>query len=91
MAFIGIDRIEGDAAVEELLDGDAEARFDGHAELGIGGDLLAPQPPPCGGVLDAEVGDDLTFAIDDDDVMMIFGPVEAGVVGEFLVLLHGGA
>ena len=35
-----------------------------------------------------EVGDDLALKIDDDDVVMLFGPIEAGEVSEFLIGIH---
>src|SRR5260370_6494566 len=46
-------------------------------------DLYAGQ-----GVGNAELGGDLAPEIDDDDVMMITGPIEAGVVGQLLPGFH---
>jgi hypothetical protein len=37
---------------------------------------------------EAQVGDDLTQTIHDDDIVMVAGPVEAGVVSDFDPRFH---
>jgi hypothetical protein len=44
--------------------------------------------PACQGMLEAQVGDDLPLTIHDDDIMMVAGPVEAGVVSDFDPRFH---
>jgi hypothetical protein len=46
--------------------------------------LLAPTLPPLVSVFDLKIGHDPACTIDDDDIVMIFGPVEAGVIIYFL-------
>jgi len=84
----GVDGIHRRSAVDDLLDDHAEARLDGDAEPRIGGSLLLPQSPTRGAVLDLEVGDEGAAGINDDDVVMIAGPVEAGEVAEFCMRFH---
>ena len=84
-----IDRIHGHGTVDELIDDHAEACLDGYAKLGISRRFVAPEAPASGGVLDLEVGHNLTSGIDDDDVMVIARPVKASEVGEFLMMCHG--
>jgi len=45
--------------------------------------------PSCQGVLDAELGEDPSLDVHDDDVVMVLCPVESGVVGQFLMCFHG--
>jgi len=85
----GIDRIDGGGAVDDLFNNHAKARLSGDAKLGIGADFFLPLPPTGGGVLDLEVGHQCAGGIDDDDVMMIAGPVETSEVGEFCMWSHG--
>lgn len=83
-----IDRIEAYAAFQELLNRRAEVGLDGNPQLGPCSNLLFPEPPSGRAVIDAEVGDDLALEIDDDDVVMVFGPVETGVMSECLMWVH---
>ena len=84
----GVDGIDRQIDLQKLIDGRALTGFDDDAQGGIGGDFLAKVLPAFQGVGDAEVGDDLALGIDDDDVMVIASPIEAGVVGELLPCLH---
>ena len=84
----GVNGIDRQINLQELIDGRTLIGFDDDAQGGIGRDFLAEVLPPFQGVRDAELGDDLTLGINDDDVMMIAGPIETGVVGELLPCLH---
>ena len=84
----GVDGIDGQVDLQELIDGRALVGFDDNAQGGIGGDFLTEVLPAGQGVRDAELGDDLALGIDDDEVMVIAGPVEAGVVGELMPGIH---
>ena len=55
---------------------------DGHGQGGITGGLLAPLFPAGGGVLKVEGGHDLAGGIEDDGMMFLLGPVDAGEVSE---------
>ena len=83
-----VDGINGYTAVEELFDGGTEAGFDGYPKVGKCGDFFLPLPLSCQGVLDAELGDDPSLEVHDDDVVMVLCPVESGVVGQFLMSFH---
>jgi hypothetical protein len=56
--------------------------FDRHGQGGITGGLLAPLLPAGGGVLKIEGGHDLAGGIEDDGMMLVLGPVDAGEVSE---------
>src|SRR5919202_4312907 len=56
--------------------------FDRHGQGGITGGLLAPLFPAGGGVLKIEGGHDLAGRIEDDGMMFLLGPVDAGEVSE---------
>ena len=83
-----IDRIKAYAAFQELLNRRAEVGLDGNPQHGPGGNLLVPEPPSGRGMINTEVGDDSALDIDDDDIVMVLGPVEAGVMSEFLIWVH---
>ena len=55
---------------------------DGHSQGGIRGGLLAPLLPAGGGVLKVEGGHDLAGGIQDDGMMLVLSPVDAGEVSE---------
>jgi hypothetical protein len=79
------DRINGHPALQQLLDDHALAGLHGGGQARAeGGNLLAPALPAGCGMGDLKVGDDLPATIDDDDIVMILGPVEAGIVGDFI-------
>ena len=44
--------------------------------------LAAPVLPAGFGVLKPKLGHDLAGSVDDDDVMLLLGPIETGEVGE---------
>jgi hypothetical protein len=83
------DGINRDAALEQLLDDYALAGFHARSHARAeGGELLTPALPAGCGVFDLEVGHHLSAMIYDDDVVVIFGPVEAGVVSDFIPGWH---
>lgn len=73
----GIDR---HTALEQALDGRSAIGFDGHRQWEIGGDAIAKLTPACGGVFELKLLDDTALARDDDDVVLVLGPVETGEV-----------
>jgi hypothetical protein len=73
---------------DELLDDGTEARLDGDTEMRPCGDFFAPVLPAGGVVLEAEVRDELAASVQDDDIVVVAGPVKAGEVGE-LSVCHG--
>jgi hypothetical protein len=75
-----------------LLDGGAEAGFHRHGQAGPSGDLFLPRPPSGRGVFEAPTAGDTTRAVDHDDLMVIFGPIEAqgDVRAHFMIALVNG-
>ena len=55
---------------------------DGHGQGGITGGLLPPVLPAGGGVLKVEGGHDLAGGIQDDGMMLVLSPIDAGEVSE---------
>ena len=55
---------------------------DRHGQGGIRGGLLTPLLPAGGGVLKVEGGHDLAGGIEDDGMMLVLSPVDAGEVSE---------
>ena len=83
-----VDRINAAVHLQELIHSGSLTGFYGDPQGGIGLNLLSELLPAFQGMLDAEVGDDLTLAIHDDDIMVVAGPVEAGVVSDFIEQFH---
>ena len=55
---------------------------DRHGQGGITGGLLAPLLPAGGGVLKVEGGHELAGGVEDDGMMLVLSPVDAGEVSE---------
>ena len=86
----GVDGINGATADDELVHNQSVLRFDGEGQRGKRFYLFAKLLPARRGMGEAEVGDDVPFAIEDDDVVMIVGPVQAAEVSHGRVLfIHG--
>lgn len=82
LGAFGIHGVDRDAAFQQLLYGGTLAGLDGHAEGGETAEAVAAELPTGGGVLETEFGHDLAARLDDDNLMLGFGPVEAGVMRE---------
>jgi hypothetical protein len=78
----GIDRIDLQAAREQLFDRRSFGGLDCHSHGFKAAKLFRKQLPACAIVRDAEVADDSTLPIDDDHIVMIFRPVQRGEVCE---------
>ena len=74
--------VDPHTALEQSLDGRSAIGFDGHRQWKTGGDAIAELTPACGGVFELELVDDAALACDDDDVVLVLGPVETGEVEE---------
>ena len=83
-----IDRINAAVLLQELIHGRSLAGFEGDSHSGIGLNLTLKLLPALQGVFEAKVGHDLTLAIDDDHIVMIARPVEAGVMSDFGPRFH---
>jgi hypothetical protein len=83
-----IDRIEGIGALQELIDRGALVGFDRHGQVGPGGGFLLKGVPAFQRVFEFKIGNDFALRIDDDQGVVIAGPIEAGVVGDVLPILH---
>jgi len=81
---VRIDRIDRAAPLQELVHSRALAGFDGHGHGGIVLDPAAKLVPTLQGVWKAKLGDDLPLAVHDDYIRVIAGPIEAGVVRDFI-------
>ena len=79
---LGVQRVQGQAQVEQPLDGGPAAGLDRDAETGERGGLLAERRPALGVVGEAQGQDDRAVRVDDDDLVLGACPVEAGEVGE---------
>ena len=55
---------------------------------GEGGEVLAAQRPTLRRVLETELGDELAARIQDQHIVMIFGPVKSREVGDFVPCFH---
>ena len=76
-----IDWINGEAAFQELFDGQAAAGFDGHGQARERLDLFAKKFPALERMVKGQFANDRTVRINNDDVVMIMRPVKAGEVG----------
>ena len=65
-----------------MVDDGALAGLDRHGQGGRTGGVLAPLFPAGGGMLKVEGGHDLAGSIEDDGMMLLLGPVDAGEGGE---------
>lgn len=83
-----MDRIDGVAALEELINGGSLIGFDRDRQMGPGCHLLAKALPPSLRVFEFKVGDDLSLGVDDHDRVVIPSPVEAAVVRDFFPGFH---
>jgi len=84
------DRIDRDTAFEQLLDRRALAGLDGHAQRGKRGQALAELLPAFRVVREPQCRDRLAARVEDHDLMVLLGPVEAGEVGELCKRFHAG-
>ena len=75
-------------AAQQLLHGCAAAGFNRHAQAGISLGLLAELFPALGTVLEPKLCDPLSCWIHDDDIVVITGPIETGVVRQFIPIFH---
>ena len=83
-----IDRINGTVQRQQLVHGGSLVGFDRDGQGRIRLNFIAELLPTRQGMFDAKVSDDLTLTIHDDDIVMIAGPVEAGVVSDFKPRFH---
>ena len=84
-----IDRINTGAQLQQLVHHRPLTGLNGDGQSGIWLHLIAELLPAGQGVFDAKFGDELTLAIHNDDIVMIAGPVEAGIMGDFISGFHG--
>ncbi len=77
-------RVNGVAPLQELIDRSSLAGFDGHRQVGPGRGLLDKALPAFQRVLEFKVRHDASLAVDDHHSMVVFGPIEAGVMREVL-------
>lgn len=84
-----IDRVESHIAGEQVFDRRTKVRFNSYSKLRVGGDFFLPALPTGWTVLDTEIGDNLSKGVNDDDIVMIAGPVEACEVSVFIFYFHG--
>ena len=75
-------------AAQQLLHGCAAAGFNRHAQTGISLGLLTELFPALGTVLEPKLCDSLSCWIHDDDIVVITGPIETGVVRQFIPIFH---
>ena len=73
---------------KQLIHGGSLVGFDRDRQGRIRLNFIAELLPARQGMFDAKVSDDLTLAIHDDDIVMVAGPVEAGVVSDFNPRFH---
>jgi hypothetical protein len=75
-------------ALQQLIHGRSLTGFYDDTEGGISGDFLAEVLPASQGVRDAEIGYDAALRVNNDNVMVIARPIEAGVMSQFLPSFH---
>ena len=63
-------------------------RLDGHRHTGKGREFFPELLPAASRVLETEISDDFAAAIQDDDVVMILGPVESRVMSDLIPCFH---
>ena len=73
-----VDRENGNAAIEEITNHHANTGFSGYGKIRKGADLFLPSSPACGTVLKAEGVDLVPLGVENDDIVMIFSPIEPG-------------
>jgi len=84
----GVERINSAFTLEQLIYGRALACFNRYGQCGIRFDFIAECLPPVLRMFDLELGDDGSLAVDDHQIVMILGPVEAGVMSDFIPCFH---
>jgi hypothetical protein len=83
-----VDRINGAVQQQQLVHGSSLVGLDRDGQGRIRLNFITELLPARQGMFEAKVSDDLTLAIHDDDIVMIAGPVEAGVRSEFNPRFH---
>ena len=87
---LGVDGVEGPAALQELIHGGAAGGFQRQGAAGVGLHFMGELRPTLSGVGETELGDDRAGAVHDDDVVVVAGPVEGGEVRMLIpVGIHG--
>ena len=80
--------INREARVEKLLDGHAVRGLDGHGERPARAKALEGAVPAGVRVIETEAFEACALAVDDDNIVVIAGPVESGEGSEFVERCH---
>src|SRR5579883_3263773 len=80
--------VDGVLPLEELIDRSSPAGFDGHRQVRPGGGLLHKALPAFQRMLKLEVSDNGSCPVDNDDGVMVPGPVKASIMREILPVFH---
>jgi len=74
---------------QQTFNGRAMFGFDGNRHVGKIRDFFAELLPAAGSVLESKVGGDFAAGIEDDDIVMVLGPIEARIMFDLIPVLHG--
>ena len=74
--------------MQELIDGGALGRFQGNGQGGVVFNVFAELLPARQRMVEPQVGDAVARAIHNDDIVMVPGPIEAGVMRDFSPWFH---
>lgn len=83
-----MDRIDGVSPLQELIDRRALAGFNGHGQVRPSRGFFDKLLPAFQRMIEFKVGDDVPFGVDDEQGMVIFSPIEAGVVRDVFPWFH---
>src|SRR5438445_234263 len=83
-----IDRINSDTALQQLLDSSSLVGLDSYSQARIIAHAFAPAIPAFERMLELKFGNDAGLAIDNDNLVMVFCPIKAQVVSNFIPVFH---
>ena len=62
--------------------------LDGNRHIGKRGEFFAELFPSASRMVEPKIGDRFSAGIQDDDIVMVFSPIESGVVFNFIPCFH---
>src|SRR5579859_5392539 len=77
----GIHRINGHTALKQLLNGGPLTGLNGHGQMRAGRDQFLPLAPTFDAMLEGQVLNDFALWVDDYHIVVVLGPVKAGIMG----------
>jgi hypothetical protein len=62
--------------------------LDGNRHVRKGGQFFTELIPAAGGVVETKIGHRFAASVQDDDIVMVFSPIESGIVFDFISCSH---